>query len=76
MWEKEKLLSPLPTVFSRDLYYRHVKTRACLGKLVKEVRAPSIKLAFFVAFVEDNATMSSIWYFENHVSHFVQNRRK
>ena len=21
----------------------------------------------FVAFVEDNATMSSIWYFENHV---------
>ena len=30
----------------------------------------------FVAFVEDNATMSSIWYFENHVSYFVQNRRK
>ena len=25
----------------------------------------------FVAFVEDNATMSSIWYFENHVSYFV-----
>ena len=30
----------------------------------------------FVAFVEDNGTMSSIRYFENHVSHFVQNRRK
>ena len=30
----------------------------------------------FVAFVEDNATMSSIRYFENHVSYFVQNRRK
>ena len=30
----------------------------------------------FVAFVEDNATMTSIRYFENHVSYFVQNRRK
>ena len=28
-WEKEKLLV---TVFSKDLYCRHVKTRACLGK--------------------------------------------
>ena len=32
--------------------------------------------AVFVAFVEDNATMSSILYFENHVLYFVQNRRK
>ena len=24
--------SPFPTVFSKDLYYRHVKTRACLEK--------------------------------------------
>ena len=30
----------------------------------------------FVAFVEDNATMSSIRYSENCVSYFVQNRRK
>ena len=22
----------IPTVFSEDLYWRHVKTRACLGK--------------------------------------------
>ena len=29
-----------------------------------------------VAFVEDNATMSSIRYFENHVSYFVQDRTK
>ena len=29
-----------------------------------------------VAFVEHNATMSSIRYFENHASYFVQNRRK
>ena len=30
----------------------------------------------FVAFVEDNATMSSVRYFENRVPYFVQNRRK
>ena len=30
----------------------------------------------FVAFVEDNATMTSIRFFENHLSYFVQNRRK
>ena len=36
LWEKEKLLITsnfsLLTVFSKDLYSRHVKTRACLGK--------------------------------------------
>ena len=33
--EKGKLLvtiSPFPTVFSKDLECRHLKTRACLGK--------------------------------------------
>ena len=30
----------------------------------------------FLAFVEKNATMSSMRYFENHVSYFVQKRRK
>ena len=34
--EKEILLlqaiSPFPVVFSEDLYYRHIKTRACVGK--------------------------------------------
>ena len=25
-------ISPFPTVFSKDLYCRHVKTRNCLGK--------------------------------------------
>ena len=29
-----------------------------------------------VAFVEDNATMGSMLYFENYVSDLVQNRRK
>ena len=37
MWEKEKLLvttiSPFPTVLSKDLYCKHVKTRACLGRV-------------------------------------------
>ena len=27
-----RAISPFPTVFSKDLFYRHVKTRACLGK--------------------------------------------
>ena len=29
-----------------------------------------------VAFIKGNATLSSIRYFENHVSYFVQNQRK
>ena len=28
-----RAISPFPTVFSKDLYCRHVKTRACLGKV-------------------------------------------
>ena len=27
-----RAISPFPTVFSKDFYSRHVKTRACLGK--------------------------------------------
>ena len=27
-----RAISPSPTVFPKDLYSRHVKTRACLGK--------------------------------------------
>ena len=27
-----RAISPFPTVFLNDLYSRHVKTRACLGK--------------------------------------------
>ena len=33
------------------------------------------RFLLFVVFVKDNATMSSIGYFENHVLYFVQNRR-
>ena len=36
LWERRHCLlgaiSPFPTVFSKDLYCRNVKTRACLGK--------------------------------------------
>ena len=32
----------------------------------------SFSSKIFVAFVEDNATISSIRYFENHVSYFMQ----
>ena len=36
LWEKEKLLVAsnfsFSTVFSKDVYRRHVKSRACLGK--------------------------------------------
>ena len=27
-----RAISPFPTVFSKGLYCRHIKTRACLGK--------------------------------------------
>ena len=39
-------------------------------------RQLSVRKSLVVAFVEDNATLSSIRYFENHVTYFVQNRRK
>ena len=35
------------------------------------LRRKTIKYTVFEAFVEDNATVSSIQYFENHVSYFV-----
>ena len=45
-----RAISPFPTVFSKDLYCRHVKTRACLGKgstsCVCETLMP-LKLPFF-----------------------------
>ena len=36
----------------------------------------NLTFTIFMAFVEDNATMSSIRCFENHESYFVQNKRK
>ena len=47
-----------------------------IKKEKKKKKRPGQTGNIFVAFVEDNATMSSIRYFENHASYFVQNRRK
>ena len=47
-----------------------------LNKAVLEFSVIQQLLCFFVAFVEDNATMSSIRHFENHALYFVQNQRK
>ena len=44
--------------------------------LQKEVIGLFLDAAIVVAFVEDNATMSSIQYFENHASYFVQDQKK
>ena len=60
-------------MFSEHLFCIHVKTRACLinGKVTDRMIWHLLTYFFiFVAFVEDNATMSSILYFENHVSYF------
>ena len=32
-----RAISPFPTMFSKDLYHRPVKTRACLGKDLRKV---------------------------------------
>ena len=34
-----RAISPFPTVFSKELYCRHVKTRACLGKGLKTIQS-------------------------------------
>ena len=46
---------------------------SCKNRDVTKLKAI---LQFRAAFIDDKATMSSIRYFENHVSYFVQNRRK
>ena len=51
-----------------DPYILNKRENGTLLLLVKIGRK-----SVFVAFVEDNATISSIEYFENHVSYFVQN---
>ena len=46
-----RAISPFPTVFSKDVYYRHVKARACLGKVelctVKNLYFSELLLSFF-----------------------------
>ena len=50
----------------------NLSTKVCIYRLLNVLGI----LRYIVAFVEDNANMSSMWYFENHVSYFVQNRTK
>ena len=66
VWEK---FTYLPSNLTVNLVDR-------LKWLQKEVIGLFLDTAIVVAFVEDNATMSSIQYFENHASYFVQDRRK
>ena len=66
VWEK---FTYLPSNLTGNLVDR-------LKWLQKEVIGLFLDTAIVVAFVEDNATMSSVQYFENHASYFVQDRRK
>ena len=65
MEERVKLLRSRLSMNGTTVPFPNFKTSKQIGKDI-----------IFVAFVEDSATMSSIRYFENHVSYFVQNRRK
>ena len=47
-----RAISPFPTVFSKDLYSRHVKTRACLGK-GKKVHFGSRKYVYSTSSLND-----------------------
>ena len=74
--ERESKLSPFVreiTTLAFSLFQSHIVVHFI--SFVPPVKLPAC-LNIFVALVEDNATMSSIWYFENHVSYFLQNRRK
>ena len=69
MWEKEKLLvmknSPFPTVFSKDLYSRHLKTRAHIWERVNSVLNSNISDLSKVTAVEvkksDFCSVDEIW---------------
>ena len=56
-----------------SVYKILVSVKALVGVLSHLVTALVFLTMFFVAFVEDNATLNSIRYFENHVLYFVQN---
>ena len=58
---------PLAKVVKRPLKMAKLQKNSLFSKRIVWI---------FVAFVENNATMSSIGYFESYVSCFVQNRRK
>ena len=89
LWEKKKLLVTSNFSFSPSVFYPFgelstifIKSEIVIHKLFQFERVNNLlfgkgsilsQTSLVVAFVEDNAATSSIRYFENHVSYFVQN---
>ena len=65
MWKKEKLLittnSPLPIMFSKDLYCKHVKAKACLEPVKRENIFCIVSTYLHSMLVRFSAPYSSIW---------------
>ena len=40
-------ISPFPTVFLKDFYCRHIKTKACLGKVKNVLKSCSPDFSIF-----------------------------
>ena len=59
-----------------DLFALHNEPPLSLSLSLSLFPHPLSPLPLFVSFVHDNATMSSIPYFENHGRFFVLNQRK
>ena len=62
-------ISPFTTMSSKPFFFLKGSSKLTTVRLNKS----NYEIAIFVAFVKDNANMSSIPYFENHVRYFVQN---
>ena len=61
-----RAISPFPTVFSKGLYCRHVKTRACLGK--------GLQRSLLKTLVEqEKMLITGIFFFSHKVSYQPQN---
>ena len=53
-------ISPFPTVFSKDLLSRHVKTRACLGKGYPLSDDKILALSKLKAFADDDFNVAQM----------------
>ena len=56
-----RAISPFPAVFSKDLFCRHVKTRACLGKGLSTLAAmvPLVVLSSLILLPDDKISSLS-----------------
>ena len=50
-----RAISPFPTVFSKEFYCRHVKTRACVGKASDDLMALD-----GISYIEPNDTAAGV----------------